>query len=883
MKSNPPKAEASARPTVEGEGRRGWRAILASLSVDTLRWSLGLFCAVIGAFMLVAPHQFESAPSTLLSPYLAGWGLIGLTAGIALLSVPVTRPAPAATAVIQGIVGMALLGLAFGFARAGAWTGGLFFLVLGAGAPFARERPARRRVRDLGPPGGDFLALLLGIAETLAGIAILGAGTAIVGHYDTNRALVPYFGGIWVVAGPLLVRAQIRPLSRWETASAHGLGGLSLLAFGLLVALPGRAWTGIALYCGGGLVIALLPWLRPLLAEVDSAALRTRLSLALALATSVTLILAVAVVTDAEERLAAEGVRQMQKVEADSIAQNVVDYLDFNIARATVVASLAGRHPLTAELQTKFLERTRTLYPDVAAFATASLAGEPLAQTGDLPLDRAAWRRFAGEIGRQTEPLLVLHFSRQQGRPLLLLTAGISGPAGGRPVGLLVIAFDTTSLSRRIDRPGSRVTLANGRGQIIASRDQAGGNQVAPLPAGWDRAVIAGERDQGGASLAAFATVPRIGWALAVERPRATALAGVRRGRDMAFVLLLVCGGLAALAGIVTGRRIAHPLGTLADAVDQLAAGNPRAPVPASAIAEVARLAAAFRELRDRLMARTAESERLAAELLARAEALAEADRRKDEFLAMLAHELRNPLGAIANASHLLGHLPAAVPPTSPASHAAAVIERQVQHLVRMVDDLLDVSRITRGKVELRREPLDLVEVVRQTVESNRALVEGRGITLEVTLPPDPLPLDADLTRLEQVLANLLRNSAKFTDPGGRIAVSVAAEGGEAVVRVADTGIGIAPELLPRVFDLFTQGEQGLDRGGAGLGIGLTMVRRLVELHGGRVEAASAGRGRGAELTLWLPFAPSVDVQIVQEEKLPVSRPGVRRRGGPGR
>ena len=131
-------------------------------------------------------------------------------------------------------------------------------------------------------------------------------------------------------------------------------------------------------------------------------------------------------------------------------------------------------------------------------------------------------------------------------------------------------------------------------------------------------------------------------------------------------------------------------------------------------------------------------------------------------------------------------------------------------------------------------------------------------------LPPGRLPLDADLTRLEQVLANLLRNSAKFSDPGGRITVSAAAEGGEAVVRVADTGIGIAPELLPRVFDLFTQGEQGLDRGGAGLGIGLTMVRRLIELHGGRVEAASAGRGRGAELTLWLPLAPSKDVQIVQ-------------------
>ena len=621
--------------------------------------------------MLVAPHQFASAPYAFIAPYLAGWGLIGLAGGIALLSVPVTRPGSAATAVIHGVVGVALLGLAFGFARAGAWTGCLFFLVLGAGTPIAWERPAVRRARALGPPGGDFLALLLGIAATLAGGVILGAGTAIVGHYFTNRALVPYFGGLWIVAGPLLVWAQIRPLPRWGTASAHGIGGLSLLAFGLLVALPGRGWTGIALFCGCGLVVTLLPWLRPLLAEVDSAALRTRLSLALVLATSVTLILAVAVVTDEEERLAAEQVRQMQKIEADSIAQNVADYLDFNFARAAAVASLAGRYPLTAERQADFLERTRDLYPDVAAFASANLAGEPLGQSGELPLDRPTWRRLATEIRRQTEPLLVLHFSRQLGgRPLLLLTAGLPGP-DGRLAGILVTAFKTTSLSRRIDRPGSRVTLADGRGQIIASRDQAG-DTTPRLPPGWDRVVAAGRPFQAGESLAAFAIVPRIGWTVAVERPRAAALAGVRRGRDMAFVLLLVCGGLAALAGIVTGRRIAHPLGTLADAVDQLAAGNPSAPVPASSIAEVARLAAAFRELRDRLMARTAESERLAAELLARAEALAEADRRKDEFLAMLAHELRNPLGAIANASHLLGHLPAAVPPTSPTPPACA-------------------------------------------------------------------------------------------------------------------------------------------------------------------------------------------------------------------
>ncbi len=862
---------------VENPARRDLQTVFAGLSVDTLQWSLGLLCAGIGAFMLVAPHQFESPPYAFLLSYLPVWGLLGLAAGIALLSVPVTRPGPAATAVIQGIVGMALLGLALGFARAGGWTGFFFYLSLGVGTPFAWERPGTRRARAPALLSGDVLALLLGIGATLAGLSVLVKGApgfgSYQGSYQQQRMLIPYFGGIWLVTGPLLVRAQLRPLSRRAKAISHLLGGLSLLSFGLLVALPGRAWTGIGIYCGLGLVVTLLPWLRPLLAEVDSAALRTRLSLALALATSVTLILAVAVVTDAEERLAADQVRQMQKVEADSIAQNIADYLDFNIARTSAVAALAGRVPMEAGPQSQFLERTRGLYPDVTAFAAASLTGEPLAQTGDLPLDRRTWRRLASEIRRQTEPLLVLRFSRLSGRPLLLLTAGVPG-TDGRLAGILLTAFDTTPLSRRIDRPGSRVTLADGRGQVIATLDKAE-RPVPPLPFHWDGAVLAGRPLQADASLAAFASIPRIGWAVAVERPRAAALAGVRRGRDMAFVLLLVCAGLAALAGIVTGRRIAHPLGTLADAVDQLTAGNSNAPVPASAISEVARLAAAFRELRDRLVARTAESERLAAELLARAEALAEADRRKDEFLAMLAHELRNPLGAISNASHLLAHLTAATTADSPASRAVAVVERQVQHLVRMVDDLLDVSRITRGKVELRREPLDLAEVVRQTTESNRALIEGKGIAFSVTLPADRLPLDADLTRLEQVLVNLLRNAAKFTEPGGRIAISAAAVDGEAVVRVKDTGAGIPPELLPRIFDLFTQGEQGLDRGSSGLGIGLTMVHRLVELHGGRVEAASAGRGQGSELILWLPLAgvmapDAPDTQETSEAPPPV-------------
>jgi len=241
---------------------------------------------------------------------------------------------------------------------------------------------------------------------------------------------------------------------------------------------------------------------------------------------------------------------------------------------------------------------------------------------------------------------------------------------------------------------------------------------------------------------------------------------------------------------------------------------------------------------------------RLEEELRQRAAQLADADRRKDEFLAMLAHELRNPLQPLTNALHLLGR-----------SHAdkerfLAMASRQVTHLVRLVDDLLDVSRITQGKITLRKEPVRLSELVAQAVETVRPSIEPSGHSVSVSLPAEPLQLDADPARLAQVLANLLSNAAKYTPPGGSIWLTAERAGDQVAIRVRDTGAGIDPELLPHVFDLFVQGDTPADRAPGGLGIGLTIVRRLVEMHGGRVEAHSAGGGRGSEFIVWLPASP---------------------------
>ena len=233
-----------------------------------------------------------------------------------------------------------------------------------------------------------------------------------------------------------------------------------------------------------------------------------------------------------------------------------------------------------------------------------------------------------------------------------------------------------------------------------------------------------------------------------------------------------------------------------------------------------------------------------------RVERLEEEGRRTSEFLAMLGHELRNPLAPIRNAIAIL-RSPGSAPDAEEWSRD--VIERQVRHLTRLVDDLLDVSRITRGLIRLNRERLDFTALVRRTVESVSHAVADRGHTLELRLPDEALYVDGDATRLAQVVVNLLTNAIKYTPAGGRLDVMVERVMGYAVLRVRDTGVGIPAELLPRIFDLFIQGERSIDRTEGGLGIGLTLVNRLVELHGGSVQAVSAGPGRGSEFIARLP------------------------------
>ena len=249
-------------------------------------------------------------------------------------------------------------------------------------------------------------------------------------------------------------------------------------------------------------------------------------------------------------------------------------------------------------------------------------------------------------------------------------------------------------------------------------------------------------------------------------------------------------------------------------------------------------------------------------------DALREADRRKDEFIATLSHELRNPLAAICNGLNVLREAGQQGPS---GARPLEMMERQVQHLVRLVDDLLDASRIRHGKIELQKERLDLGVLLTRTVESCKEQIDAAQVPVRVNLPEEPVLIEADPVRLAQIFNNLLNNAVKYTDPGGSIEVAIRPAVDEAVVSVADTGIGIPEDVLPHVFDLFAQVNRARDRDSGGLGIGLSLVRALVELHGGAVEAHSEGEGRGSRFVVRLPLSAAIEAKAA-----PLPSPSVK-------
>jgi two-component system CheB/CheR fusion protein len=312
--------------------------------------------------------------------------------------------------------------------------------------------------------------------------------------------------------------------------------------------------------------------------------------------------------------------------------------------------------------------------------------------------------------------------------------------------------------------------------------------------------------------------------------------------------LLVGAAGLAAAYALALS--FTRPVRRLAQAASRVTGGDYETVVPIQSTDEFGTLSASFNEMTAAIHARRRERDEAE-------EALREADQRKDEFLAMLGHELRNPLAAIAHAVDL-GQAAADDPETT--EMANRTIARQTLNLRRLVDDLLDVARITRGKIDLRRAPVQVADVVNAAVDAVRPLILERGHQLDLLLSGGTRwRVNGDAMRLEQVVTNLLTNAVKYTPDGGRITLVERHEGEEAVITVSDNGIGIATEMLPRLFDRFTQADRSLERTSGGLGLGLSLCRQLVELHGGTIAAHSNGIGKGAAFTIRLPAIPAVE------------------------
>ena len=412
------------------------------------------------------------------------------------------------------------------------------------------------------------------------------------------------------------------------------------------------------------------------------------------------------------------------------------------------------------------------------------------------------------------------------------------------------------------DAKGMRVARSRQHREYIGSA--AAPSLQALMDKSGDEGAGVTQALEGEAVYAAYSRSHETGWTVAIGIPMSYVDLGALRSLVVYGGGILLSIALAILAALLVGRGVARPMAELGAAARALGRRDPLR-LPDTPIVEIRQVGESLTVAADERSRGEAERE----ELLAReqqARAIAEeANRSKDEFLAMLGHELRNPLGAISNAAQLL-----AVGDEATREHARSVIARQVQHLARMTDDLLDAARAMTGKIVLQRQPLDLADAAGRAVSTLRAA--GRTGQRRLVERLTPVWIDADPTRVEQLIANLLGNALKFTPEGGSISVSVAREGDTAVLRVADTGIGMPPELTARVFEPFVQGERPLDRSYGGLGIGLTLVRRLAELHGGSAAAQSDGPGKGSVFTVRLPVIeprPPASARDAGAAKLP--------------
>ena len=597
--------------------------------VTILQYAAGLLCALVGAAMLVIPHQFHTTAYEAFQPSLGLWSAVFLGAGGALLAAASLVTAPVVALLTHLLAAGALLVLGGGFVAVSAWPGAIAYTVLGLGVALAGVVVATGRVRppDTAP---DLFALVVGATAVLKGLLLLGPlgnRLGVLVAREASRPVVLACGVALLASGAAVLAAQLRPgAPRPLRRAAHVAVGGAFLTFALVAnAVPERVWTGLMYYAGFAALTAVLPWLGPRLQAADPASLRTRLALTCAAAAALPLVAAVALVTDQEEATATAQALARQETVVTALAEDIGDYIALHRAGVVALAAQPDLIRMPEARQRRLLQSVRKAYPDAIVLSTYGSEGHPVARSDDRPLESMSGARLFDDARRSGLPSLEVRTDIAAGRQMLVLGAPLSD-AEGRFAGLAAMALEAPSLADLIRRgrggPDMTAYLLDDQGQVIAHASPRDLTAPEVHRAGWVDPLLRGVSVPGslryGAAgddrLAAFAPVAGLDWSVVVEQPARIALGPVRQGREVAFVVLLAVVAAGAGLGAVAAGFLTAPVGALTTAVDRLTSGDVSAPLPRGGTSEVAVLSRAFGEMRERLVARETARQRAEAE-----------------------------------------------------------------------------------------------------------------------------------------------------------------------------------------------------------------------------------------------------------------------------
>jgi signal transduction histidine kinase len=825
--------------------------------IATLKWAGGIFCVILGAMMLALPDQFEVRAFAALAPHAPWSGAAFLLGGGGLL-IAGTFALPRWLAVAPHfIAGCELLLLAHGYARAGVWTATTNIALLGVGIVLA---PALARLPAARPDSHDrdLLALLLGLGAAFNGLAMLVVPRQFAAPvYDLARPHLAWFGTAFLAVGVGLVALQTVASPRLAVRMVHLLAAGTFFAFLLLAPLPSHAWAGVAFYGAFGATLALLPWAGALFTRVQAASLRVRFVMALAAAMTLAMIVPVVIVGDLSESAATAQVMETQRVLASALARDIHDVVTLHRNAVATLAAVPGLLQMTREAQRNLVATFHRNYPDAAAFVLVDAAGRPLARSDDRTPLPAAGANIFEEARLSNGPSFDFLVGPSFERPVLQFAMAIHGPHG-EFAGVAGAAMEPNRIFATLARAGARATadlyLVDRRGHAIAHLDPRVAGSFADLSGAPPVAALLADRGpsgavkyttRGGEALAAYARVPDLDWGVIIERPASAALAIARAGRETSFLVHFSVMVLVAITGAIAAGALAGPLEALAREAGELDEGVAPPSLLRSNVPEIARLSAAFEEMRRRLAARTAERERAEDALRRRAQELARSNAELEEFAYVASHDLQEPLRIVKSYLQLLekryaGRLDGA------AHQFIAYAVDAATRMQQLINDLLAYSRVgTRGT---ERSTTDCEAVLEDALGGLKVAMEECG----AVVTHDPLPaVMADGPQLRQVFQNLIGNALKFRNSARpQVHVSAERQGDGWVFSVRDNGIGIAPEYVDRIFVIFQRLHARNEY--SGTGIGLAICKKIVERHGGRIWVESQP-GRGATFRFTIP------------------------------